>query len=148
MSINYKKPFTLKLVLFYSSLLHIIGGLMFVYNNDLAKLYGEVIFGMNIEINPQMQYLVKMLGLYSFLIGIIIIFVFINPYKYNNFIWVLILLYSYRFIFSILSFDFMHTNFKISYFNLYLATSILALSLILLIIGKFQLTERTKKLNA
>ena len=109
MSINYKKPFTLKLVLFYSSLLHIIGGLMFLYNNDLAKLYGEVIFGMNIEINPQMQYLVKMLGLYSFLIGIIIIFVFINPYKYNNFIWVLILLYSYRFIFSILSFDFGHT---------------------------------------
>ena len=148
MSINYKKPFTLKLVLFYSSFLHIIGGLMFLYNNDLAKLYGEVIFGMNIEINPQMQYLVKMLGLYSFLIGIIIIFVFINPYKYNNFIWVLILLYSYRFIFSILSFDFMHTNFKISYFNLYLATSILALSLILLIIGKFQLIERTNKLNA
>lgn len=121
---------------------------MFLYNNDLAKLYGEVIFGMNIEINPQMQYLVKMLGLYSFLIGIIIIFVFINPYKYHNFIWVLIILYSYRFIFSILSFDFMHTNFKISYFNLYLATSILALSLILLIIGKLQLIERTNKLNA
>lgn len=121
---------------------------MFLYNNDLAKLYCEVIFGMNIEINSQMQYLVKMLGLYSFLIGIIIIFVFINPYKYNNFIWVLILLYSYRFIFSILSFDFMHTNFKISYFNLYLATSILALSLILLIIGNFQLIERTNKLNA
>ena len=26
-------------------MLHIIGGLMFLYNNDLAKLYGEVIFG-------------------------------------------------------------------------------------------------------
>ena len=43
-------PVTLKLVLFYSSILHIVGGLMFIYDITLAKLYAEIIFGMIIVV--------------------------------------------------------------------------------------------------
>ena len=141
MTVKKRIPATLKLVLFYSSILHIVGGLMFLYDITLAKLYAEIIFGMNISFNSQLEYVIKILGLYSFLFGIIILMIAKQPYKYSKLIWILILLYLIRFIFSISSFNFMSENFEVSVNDMYLSSSILLISLVLLLIGKIQLNK-------
>lgn len=140
-------PIALKFVLFYSSILHIVGGVMFIYDNNLARLYGEIVFGMNINITSQIGYIIKMLGIYSLLIGVIIIMIAKNPYKYSMFIWVLILLYLSRFIYSVTSFNFMYETFDVSKNDMYLSSSILFISLILLIVGKFQLNKNLFNLD-
>ncbi len=88
----------LKFVLALIGVYHIALGVVPFISPDLAVQVSSSIFGMTLAVTPQLLYIAKLLGIYAFVFGIVVLLVAKNPEKHGGLIYVIPLLYAARII--------------------------------------------------
>ncbi|MGA2254988.1 MAG: hypothetical protein ABSG53_10025 [Thermoguttaceae bacterium] len=89
---------SLKFVLALISVYHIALGVVPFMSPDLAVQVSSSVFGMTLVVTPQLLYIAKLLGIYAFIFGIVVLLVAKNPEKHRGLIYVIVLLYAARII--------------------------------------------------
>ena len=117
---------------------------MILYSQESAQTYGEIVFGYIININQEMEYILRNLGIYALAFGIILFFSAKTPTRYKPVILSLLVIYIYRVFHSVFTFDTIHSSFQVPVYRIYIAIFILSLISILLIIGCLQLPKQTE----
>ena len=117
---------------------------MILYSQESAQAYGEIVFGYIININQEMEYILKYLGIYALAFGIILFFSAKAPTRYKPVILSLLVIYIYRVFHSVFTFDTIHSSFQVPVYRIYIAIFILSLISILLIIGCLKLPKQTE----
>jgi len=130
--------------LYFSSIFHVIGGLMILYSQESAQTYGEIVFGYILNINLEIEYILRMLGIYALAFGTILFFSAKNPTRYKPVILSLLIIYIYRVFHSVFTFETIHSLFQVPAYRIYIAIFILSIISILLIIGYLRLPKQTE----
>ena len=144
MSKTKNNPTLLMATLYFSSIFHVIGGLMILYSQESAQTYGEIVFGYILNINQEMEYILRILGIYALAFGTILFFSAKNPTRYKPVILSLLIIYIYRVFHSVFTFETIHSLFQVPAYRIYIAIFILSIISILLIIGYLRLPKQTE----
>ena len=144
MSKTTNNPTLLVVTLYFSSIFHVIGGLMILYSQESAQTYGEIVFGYILNINLEIEYILRMLGIYALAFGTILFFSAKNPTRYKPVILSLLIIYIYRVFHSVFTFETIHSLFQVPAYRIYIAIFILSIISILLIIGYLRLPKQTE----
>ncbi len=86
----------LKVVLTLIGVYHIGLGVVPFISQELAVQAASSVFGMTLVVTPPLLYIAKLLGIYAFVFGIVVLLVAQNPQKHGGMIYVIILLYAAR----------------------------------------------------
>lgn len=144
MSNTKNNPTLLVATLYFSSIFHVIGGLMILYSQESAQTYGEIVFGYILNINQEMEYILRILGIYALAFGTILFFSAKKPTRYKPVILSLLTIYIYRVFYSVFTFETIHYLFQVPAYRIYIAIFILSIISILLIIGYLRLPKQTE----
>jgi hypothetical protein len=117
---------------------------MILYSQESAQTYGEIVFGYILNINLEMEYILRMLGIYALAFGTILFFSAKNPTRYKPVILSLLIIYIYRVFHSVFTFETIHSLFQVPAYRIYIAIFILSIISILLIIGYLRLPKQTE----
>ena len=77
----------LRIVLVVLAIYHLVAGVASVFSFGGARWLARV-YGANIEETPQLRYAVRMMGLYAFTVGAVLILAAIEPSKYQPLIYI------------------------------------------------------------
>ena len=144
MSKTKNNPTLLVAILYFSSIFHVIGGLMILYSQESAQTYGEIVFGYILNINQEMEYILRILGIYALAFGIILFFSAKNPIRHKPVILSLVIIYVFRVFDSLFTIETIHSSFQVPVYRIYIAIFILTTILILLILGYFRIPNETR----
>jgi hypothetical protein len=95
----------LKIVLLLICVYHIVLGAAAFVSDDLAVRIGRTIFGLNLEMTPQLGYIVQLLGVYALIFGVMTGFVAADPVRHSVMLNVVVILYALRVLNKFLSMD-------------------------------------------
>ena len=144
MSKTKNNPTLLVAILYFSSIFHIIGGLMILFSQESAQCYCEIVFGYILNINKEMEYILRNLGVYALAFGIILFFSAKNPIRHKPVILSLVIIYVFRVFNSLFTIETIHSSFQVPVYRIYIAIFILTTILILLILGYFRIPNETR----
>ncbi len=125
-----------KFILYAVGIYHIGLGSMGFLSTKLAAKITLFIFGMNLQVNPQMSYIAKLLGVYVIIFGIIMIVAATNPEKYKVIINIAVVLYVARFFERIIFLPAVQESFNISTFRIWFEAGLLAFFALILFLVK------------
>lgn len=91
-----KTQFLLKIVLFAISAYHLFLGLAPLLSDNITVQLAESVFGLKLEMTAQLSYMLKLLGVYAFVFGLICGVAAFNPERYRPLLYVIVLLYVFR----------------------------------------------------
>ena len=117
---------------------------MILYSQESAQTYGEIVFGYILNINQEMEYILRILGIYALAFGIILFFSAKAPTRYKPVILSLWVIYMYRVFHTVFTFEAIHSSFQVPVYRIYIAIFILSIISILLIIGYLRLPKQTE----
>jgi len=115
-----KNQTLLKIVLLAISIYHIALGIFAFISENAAVYLAESFFGMTLIATPQLSYFAKLLGIYAFIFGVIMLYVMRDPDKYKEIIKVTIILYALRVINRIVFAGLVQKAFQVSDFSMIL----------------------------
>ena len=144
MSKTTNNPTLLVVTLYFSSIFHVIGGLMILFSQESAQCYCEIVFGYILNINKEMEYILRNLGVYALAFGIILFFSAKNPRRHKPVILSLVIIYVFRVFNSLFTIETIHSSFQVPVYRIYMAIFILTTILILLILGYFRISNETR----
>ena len=139
-----KNPTLLVATLYFSSIFHVIGGLMILFSQASAQYYCEIVFGYILNINQEMEYILRNLGIYALAFGIILFFSAKNPIRFKPVILSLVIIYVFRVFNSLFTVENIHSIFQVPVYRIYIAIIILTILSVLLTIGYLQLPKETR----
>ena len=93
----------LRSVLAMISIYHVVLGLAAFVSDDMAVTLARSIFGLNLEMTPQLSYIVQLLGVYAIVFGLITGLAAADPLRYPVMLNVIVVLYALRVLNKILS---------------------------------------------
>lgn len=93
----------LKVVLAMICIYHVVLGLATFVSGDLTVKLAKTIFGLNLEMTPQMSYIVQLLGVYAIVFGVVAGMAALDPLKHPVLLNVIVLLYALRIMNKLLS---------------------------------------------
>jgi len=137
-------PALLVATLYFSSIFHVIGGLMILFSQASAQYYCEIVFGYILNINQEMEYILRNLGIYALAFGIILFFSAKNPIRFKPVILSLVIIYVFRVFNSLFTVENIHSIFQVPVYRIYIAIIILTILSVLLTIGYLQLPKETR----
>lgn len=86
----------LKIVLAMICIYHIALGLAAFASDDLTVQVAKGMFGLNLEMTPQLSYIVQLLGVYAIIFGVVAGMVALDPVKHQVLLNVVVILYGLR----------------------------------------------------
>ena len=110
---NAQRMIGLKAVLWFSAIFHLVAGPMIAFSGDGAATYASMVFGMTLDMTPQMGYVLKSSGLYALAFGALILCAALNPEKHKATIYVTLGLYLCRFFNRLTSVEYICTTFDV-----------------------------------
>ena len=131
----------LEFILYFSAILHLVGGVMIFFSQESAYLYLKITYGYNFEMTSQTIYTLKILGLYSTLYSILIFYSIRNIIKYKIIIFTLILMYFIRLTLSIIDFEQTKILFGASEYNLFLTIFLQFIILIIIVFEFYKMSN-------
>jgi hypothetical protein len=90
------KLLLLKVVLWLICLYHVFMGAAAFLSEDTAARVAEVAFGIHLQMAPQTSYIVKLLGVYAIVFGLMVALTALDPVRYTRFLDVVVVLYALR----------------------------------------------------
>ena len=117
---------------------------MILYSQESAQTYGEIVFGYILNINQEMEYILRILGIYALAFGTILFFAAKVPTRYKPVILSLLAIYIYRGFLSVFTFETIHSSFQVPVYRIYIAIFTLSIISILLFIGYLRLPKHTE----
>jgi hypothetical protein len=93
----------LKLVLALIAIYHLVLGLATFVSDDLTARLAWQLFGLNLEMTPQLSYIVQLLGVYAITFGVLTAFVARDPLAHRAMLNVVLILYVLRIVNKFLS---------------------------------------------
>lgn len=110
----------LKIVILAISIYHIALGILAFLSENLAVALAKNFFGMTLIATPQLSYIAKLLGIYAFIFGIIMLYAMRDPDKHKEIINVAIVLYILRIINRLVFAGLVQSGFRVSDFSMVL----------------------------
>ena len=117
---------------------------MILFSQASAQYYCEIVFGYILNINQEMEYILRNLGIYALAFGIILFFSAKNPIRFKPVILSLVIIYVFRVFNSLFTVEKIHSIFKVPVYRIYIAIIILTILSVLLTIGYLQLPKGTR----
>ena len=117
---------------------------MILFSQESAQCYCEIVFGYILNINKEMEYILRNLGVYALAFGIILFFSAKNPIRHKPVILSLVIIYVFRVFNSLFTIETIHSSFQVPVYRIYIAIFILSIISILLIIGYLRLPKQTE----
>lgn len=93
----------LKVVLVMICIYHVALGLATFVSGDLTVKLAKAIFGLNLEMTPQMSYIVQLLGVYAIAFGLVAGLAAADPLKHPVLLNVIVVLYALRVVNKLIS---------------------------------------------
>jgi hypothetical protein len=93
----------LKVVLAMICIYHVVLGLATFVSGDLTVKLAKSIFGLNLEMTPQMSYIVQLLGVYAIAFGLVAGLAAADPLKHPVLLNVIVVLYALRILNKLIS---------------------------------------------
>jgi hypothetical protein len=90
------KRFALQLVLWSICIYHIVLGACGFLSEDVAVRLADLLFSVKVEPTPQVSYLVKLLGIYAVLFGLMTATAAVAPERHPTLLNLVVLLYALR----------------------------------------------------
>jgi hypothetical protein len=90
------KRFALQLVLWSICIYHVVLGACGFLSENLAVRLADVLFGMKVDPTPQLSYIVKLLGIYAILFGLMAATAARKPERHPVLLNLIIVLYGLR----------------------------------------------------
>ena len=144
MSKTTNNPTLLVVTLYFSSIFHVIGGLMILFSQESSQCYCEIVFGYILNINQEMEYILRNLGIYALAFGVILFFSAKNPMRFKPVILSLVIIYVFRVFNSLFTVENIRSIFQVPVYRIYIAIIILTILSVLLTIGYLQLPKETR----
>jgi hypothetical protein len=91
-----KKRLALQAVLLAICLYHVVLGVGAFLSEDVAKRLAEILFSVRLELTPQLDYVVKLLGIYAFMFGLMTAVAARAPERHPVLLNLVIVLYACR----------------------------------------------------
>jgi ABC-type xylose transport system permease subunit len=86
----------LKIVLWLIALYHLVLGTGAFLSAGLAQRVAKSIFGIQLTLDPAMSFVVKVLGIYAIVFGIIVLVAAADPVRYRVLLDIVVVLYALR----------------------------------------------------
>ena len=134
----------LEFILYFSAILHFLGGVMIFSSEESAYLYLKIIYGYNFEMTSQTIYTLKILGIYSTLYSILIFYSIKNIIKYKIIIFTLILMYFIRLFLSVVDFEKTKILFGASEYSIYITIFLQFFILVIMVLEFYKLSKLKK----
>jgi hypothetical protein len=90
------KRLALQLVLWSICIYHIVLGACGFLSEDLAVRLADLLYGMKVDPTPQLSYMVKLLGIYAVLFGLLVATAALAPERHSTLLNLIIVLYGLR----------------------------------------------------
>jgi hypothetical protein len=94
---------SLKIVLWMICVYHVLLGLAAFLSEDLAAQVARGVFGLRLDMTPQLSYVVQLLGVYAVIFGLITGLVAIDPLRHRVLLNVVVVLYVLRIVNKLLT---------------------------------------------
>jgi len=86
----------LKIVLILIAIYHVGLGLAGFMSEDLTVRVARAVFGLNLNMTPQLSYIAQLLAVYALVFGLIVAMVARDPVKHRSLIPIVVILYILR----------------------------------------------------
>ena len=114
---------------------------MIAFSGDGASTYASMVFGMAIDVTPQMGYVLKSSGLYALAFGVLVLCAALKPERHVAVIYVTLGLYLSRFFNRLTSIDYIKTTFDVPESRAWVAVFVLGLISLLLLVFRPRLSK-------
>lgn len=114
---------------------------MIAFSGDGASTYASMVFGMAIDVTPQMGYVLKSSGLYALAFGVLVLCAALNPERHVAVVYVTLGLYLSRFFNRLTSIEYIKTTFDVPEPRAWVAVFVLGLISFLLLVFRPRLLK-------
>jgi hypothetical protein len=101
----------LKIVLWLIALYHVILGVAAFISLDLTLWIAKAMFGVDVELTPQSSYIIRLLGVYVLVFGLLVVLLALDPGRHSVLLSVVVVLYICRILNKIIFIDLFTTAF-------------------------------------
>jgi hypothetical protein len=115
-----------KIVLLAIAVYHMAFALMTIVSDEMAATVAKHVFGVTLDMSPQVMYMVKVLGVYGAVFGVFVLVVALNAARYASLIYIVMGLYIARIATRLIFLPGVSESFKIAQPRIFIGAGLLA----------------------